>query len=84
MENDLGFDKETINELLKDFFAKLKDNLNDIQTAVNNNEFEQVYQKGHSLKGAASSLCIDKLAQLFEQLENKGRNQRPQSRGRNA
>ncbi len=75
MENDLGFDRETINSLLTDFFAQLKNDLNNLQTAIDNNDFAQVNQIGHSLKGASGSLCLDKLAELFEQIESKGKSQ---------
>ncbi|MCQ2789801.1 MAG: ATP-binding protein [bacterium] len=75
MEKDLGFDRETINELLNDFFKQLKNNLQELQVAVKNNDFQKIYQLGHSLKGASGSLCIDKLEELFEQIENMGRSQ---------
>lgn len=73
IKNNLEFDEDTINSLLKDFFADLKNKTEELKIAVENSDFQTVFQISHSIKGAAGSLCLEKIFKLAENFENMGK-----------
>jgi len=66
---DLEIDDETLQMLIDTFFDSTADDLNALRTLVKNQDHIGVSQKSHAIKGAASSMRFDEMANLLKQLE---------------
>ncbi len=65
----LGGDEEFLLELLEEMLIQLDSGLLELKEAVAEADYEKVKRTAHGLKGASANLNIDRLAQLFKQME---------------
>jgi two-component system sensor histidine kinase/response regulator len=66
-------DEEFLNELLKEFIMKVKDQIKVIRTAISHNDCECVRKEAHSIKGGAANLTADDLSRIALDLEQIGK-----------
>ena len=73
VKDEFKFDDDIVNELLHDFFENTKIQLKELEQAIKENNFEQVTQIAHSIKGAAGNLRMNDIFELSKKLEFMGR-----------
>jgi len=62
-----------INKILGIFITKYGDDVQELQTLVNNGDMEKVYHFAHSLKGVFANLCADEEAELAGKIEQQSK-----------
>jgi signal transduction histidine kinase/CheY-like chemotaxis protein len=65
-----GLDEASAQEIYKEFIQRLPNQVQDIKSAIANNDFEKVSRLAHQLKGSSANLWIDSISQLAMALEN--------------
>jgi PAS domain S-box-containing protein len=67
-------DEKLACELVHDFLQDFPDALEKAHRAMNDGEFEEVWQGGHSMKGMAANLGAPVLREIAFEIENAGKN----------
>lgn len=71
----IGGDREFLFELLHELMGQMEENTESLEAAVKNGDFYNLKAIAHGLKGVASNLGADRVADYFNALEKKGTNQ---------
>ena len=66
-------DKEFLLDLIESFLDYIPDIIEALKTAEQSRDSEEVASKAHNIKGAARNLSADRLADVAERIEMKGR-----------
>ena len=66
-------DKELLLELLDIYTADYTEKRKNLETALRENDMEQIVSIAHSLKGASGNISAKELRQLFLELEESGK-----------
>ncbi|MEA2051006.1 MAG: Hpt domain-containing protein [Campylobacterota bacterium] len=69
----LDFDVEDVEMLMGIFVQTANDTIDKMGIAINNNDFEEIYQTSHSLKGSAGNLTLDEISELSKTIESKSK-----------
>lgn len=78
-KEEYGFDDDTVVDILKDFFNNAIKQVKDLEMAISSNDFFQIDQIAHSIKGAAGNLRIDSIYELAKTLEFIGKEENPEN-----
>ncbi len=73
----MNSDQELIKECFDDFLTDYPDIIIEIRTAIDTENFENLDNSAHKLKGIFKYLAADQAAQAALELEKAGRNQDP-------
>ena len=65
----IGGNHTELENLLKMAMTQIPDYINDIKNAIENKDFKEIQQAAHKLKGSASFVSFNQLANLAEKLE---------------
>ena len=69
MANELEFTKKEAIQLFVEYLEFLPESINQLAATINENNFEELKQIAHKLKGSSSNLRIEKITQLSIELE---------------
>lgn len=69
MSKELAFTKAEAIQFFVEYLEILPKSVDDLEDALNDNDFEKLKQTAHKLKGSSSSLRIEKITQLSSSLE---------------
>ena len=75
MMSEVGFTEEEATKLFKEFLIYLSQSILELETLINQNEFENLRRLAHKLKGSGANLRIETIAKLSTQLENESLNE---------
>ncbi len=67
--DDLGLPESLVQEFVSDFIQQAKENLSVFEEAQRTNDIDTIQKTAHLLKGAASNLRIDPLAETLDTLQ---------------
>ena len=70
--NELNLPKDLIVEFVEDFLAQSKEHLSVITKAYNSNDIKTIQTTAHMLKGAASNLRLDTIAENLFKIQKEG------------
>ena len=70
----LGGDKEFLLELFDELNDQMGPTINDIESAIDSADYDQLRSVAHGMKGASSNLGADRISVYFKQLEQMGVN----------
>lgn len=68
----LGGDREFLLELFDELNDQMGPTLNNIESALESADYDQLRHVAHGMKGASSNLGADKISVYFKQLEQMG------------
>jgi HPt (histidine-containing phosphotransfer) domain-containing protein len=68
--DELGLPESLVDEFVSDFVDQAKENVSIFHSAQQNGDLETIQKTAHLLKGAASNLRIDPLAETLEALQH--------------
>jgi signal transduction histidine kinase/CheY-like chemotaxis protein len=71
---EFGVDEELAQELLAHFYKELKEDMENLEKAISESDFEKIADIAHSLHGASSNLRIEKIAKCAKNIENAAEN----------
>ena len=71
--SQFGGDEEILHEIIMEFVNMYPEMLQEIETAINNNDAHALHQSAHSFKGAVSNFFAQKVTDQAMQLEQLGR-----------
>ena len=77
--NQLGFDVEDVEMIMDSFYEQSQISLQAMQRAIEIQDFEEIKQSSHAIKGSALNLSLHAIAKIsqeieFEAIENKNKN----------
>ena len=70
----LEFDLEDVEMLLGVFLESTKDLLVSLKSAIENNDYENIIQASHSIKGSAANLTLMDISEIAKEIETSARN----------
>ena len=79
LEKEMGLEKQTIAELLKDFIKDIDNYINALEKAIKNNDFKNIEISAHKLKGIAATYKIEEIVTASEQIENSASEKKNQN-----
>lgn len=68
-------DAEMINELLDLYFSQTREQLADLENAINAKDFDQIYKSAHKIAGGSLTCGMNAIIPSIRALEQLGRNQ---------
>ncbi|MDD4202701.1 MAG: Hpt domain-containing protein [Candidatus Omnitrophica bacterium] len=71
----LGITEQMYNELIDDFIGQFVLDLNDLDVAIEKEDFEHIRQIGHSIKGSAGNLRLEEIAKAAKEIECSEKNE---------
>jgi len=74
MANNMGIPINLYKKLLKQFYDMLDTQLEELKTAINHKDYEQIMQISHKIKGAALNLHIDNMSEILQEIETNSSN----------
>ena len=74
VEKNLGLSPQIIAKLMDKFIASNSEQLTIMREAVEENDFDQIMQSAHSIKGAAATMRFNEYARMAEMMETKSLN----------
>jgi HPt (histidine-containing phosphotransfer) domain-containing protein len=69
-----GLMKDRFNFLIETFFTNTTSQLEDLQTAIDNNDMENIISITHGIKGSSGSVgaaCVHQLCKIYEEKARK-------------
>lgn len=69
LAQSLDFDVEDVQMLLEVFFQSAQDNLNQLQIALKQDDYETLALASHSIKGSAANLELDEISSVALEIE---------------
>ena len=69
------FDQGLRNRLIRMFLEQAPSSIDKIKRSINNEDFVNLREEAHSLKGSSLALRADQMASICEALQKKGENQ---------
>ena len=75
MAQKLEFDKEDVEMLLEAFYEGAVENLEILDNAIDEKNYEAIAQAAHSIKGSAANLLLDEIALLAKEIELSAKSQ---------
>ncbi|MEA3513666.1 MAG: Hpt domain-containing protein [Campylobacterota bacterium] len=72
--DELDFDFEDVEMLMEVYLDSTLENIDKLEKAIESNDFESIYQLGHSLKGSSSNLLFKDIASVAKDIEENGKN----------
>jgi HPt (histidine-containing phosphotransfer) domain-containing protein len=73
--NELEFEIEDVKMLIGVFLDSAKENLEKIESAIEQNDYETIFKSAHSIKGSSANFTLDDISQLAKEMEVNARNQ---------
>ncbi|RXJ67627.1 hypothetical protein CRV08_09665 [Halarcobacter ebronensis] len=67
----LGVSENIVNLIINKFKSEIEDHTKELETAINKNDSEEVSQKAHYIKNSCLNVCLEKLCDILQKLENK-------------
>jgi len=71
-----GFDEDDIVMLFSVFLKSAKDNLDKLDTAIQNNDYDAIYMSAHNLKGSSGNMLLNEAYELSKEIEEASRNKK--------
>ena len=65
----LEFELEDVQMLMNMFLADAKESLINVQSAIEANDYQQIKNSAHSIKGSASNLMLEEISLMAQQIE---------------
>jgi len=74
--NKMQLPVEFLNELIGMFFDESQDEITSLQKATEINDFEEMANIAHSIKGASSNLQLDEITKVAREIEESAKNKK--------
>ena len=74
--DELDFDLEDIEMLMEVFLESTQDSMNELKTAIDNNDADTIFRAAHSIKGSAANLTLMEISDLAKEIEHSAREQK--------
>jgi len=71
--DELEFDLEDVEMLIEVFIESAEESLKIMNLAVENNDYDSIFQSAHAIKGSAGSLTLLEIANLAKEIEVEAR-----------
>ncbi len=71
----MGYDKEDIEMMLGMFVNKVDDQLNTIEKAIKEQDYNMIYATSHAIRGSAANIGLDEIREIVNTLESAAKNQ---------
>ena len=68
----LGFDLGDVEMLLNMFIEASNESLDELKTAIDNNNYDAISASAHAIKGSAANLMINNVVEIAEIIETSG------------
>lgn len=72
---ELDFEEEDVMMLFGVFLESAHENLEKLFEAIEQNDFETIYSRSHSIKGSAANLLLSGIAESAFQMEKSAKNE---------
>lgn len=72
--NELDFTIDDVRMLIGIFLDTAQDSLNNLETSIRENNFEEIAQFAHSIKGSSANLRLKEISELAKTIELKAKN----------
>ncbi len=72
LKNDFAFSKGLFERLLKLFVQNYPKYMKNLQDAIEQKDYKEIYQWAHTLKGSAANLKMELIKELSKEIENAG------------
>lgn len=69
LADDLDFDLEDVEMLIEVFVETATESLKVLKTAIANDDYEQIFNTAHSIKGSAANLTLSNISEVAKKLE---------------
>lgn len=69
LADDLDFDLEDVEMLIEVFVETATESLTVLKTAIENDDYEQIFNTAHSIKGSAANLTLSNISEVAKKLE---------------
>ena len=69
IQENLKLNKDILNRLIKVYLSTVKEDLNNMEQAIKEEDFEKIRQYSHKIKGSSLNLRIEEIAKLAEEME---------------
>jgi len=73
--SQLGFELEDIQMLVEMFIDSSKQSLQEMESALTNNDLKQLSAHAHSIKGSAANLTLEEISDIALSIEESANNQ---------
>lgn len=73
--NKLHFSIENTYKILEIFYESSQTILNNLETAIQENDFDKIYRHAHSIKGSSSNLLFDDVYAIAKEIEQSAQEQ---------
>ncbi len=71
--DELDFDLEDIEMLMEVFLETAHESLENLKIAIDTNNYENIFQSAHALKGSAANLTLMDISNLAKEIEHEAR-----------
>ncbi len=75
LRDEFELDKEDIIEMIDELFINLDSTINDIENCDENDKWDILRKKGHSIRGASGNVGANYIAEIAKNLETQAENQ---------
>lgn len=72
---EIGNDKELLEELISDFIAIYEENIDQLSDAIDQSNYKNISFIAHKLKGSSMNFNMPKFTKAAQELENIGKDQ---------
>ena len=69
----LDFDLDDVEMLMDVFLEGVQESLKKLETAIDTNDLEQIFQLAHAIKGSAANLTLMDISDLAKVIESESR-----------
>lgn len=73
LSEGLNLSSEVVDRLFSLFFSSIQIELNNLKSAIESNNLEEVYVISHKISGSASNLRLDEIMNLGKKIEEKAK-----------
>ena len=67
--DNLGFELSDVEMLIDMFIEASNDSLDQMKTAIQENNFDDIVATSHAIKGSAANIMLDDIANLAQEIE---------------
>ncbi len=74
ISQNLGFEEDEVIMLFEMFIESATDSMISLKSAIESNDYEQIKQHTHSIKGSAANIMLDEVVNLAKEIETSAIN----------
>ena len=71
--DELDFDLDDVEMLMDIFLEGAQESLEKLETAIDTNDLEQIFQSAHAIKGSSANLTLMDISDLAKVIESESR-----------